>query len=178
MKISGIRSLGFALLLLIHILFLNSTKFTFAQSASESWKNFYGIAWRGEVNEHITYAKQMGYEYIALMYGEWNRSRYANNTNRDGIKFYLLDPEVLQDMIPIIGQLYIDTAQSYTQEQRDFFEKYMVWKSMEPFPKNVETGWHYTATSFRPEWDFQQQAVIDYVVGQFIALQRVMRIKT
>ncbi|MFN3533426.1 MAG: Ig-like domain-containing protein [Candidatus Brocadia sp.] len=166
------RLLRCIFLIFVQACFLSGVKFIPSTSADESWKNFYGICWNGDPNDHITYAKQMGYDYIALTYGQWDKNQYANNPNRDGLKFYLVDPHVLQDMVPIIGKLYIDTTRSYTQEQRDFFERNMVWKSMEPFPRNIETGWHFSATDFRPNWDFQQQRVIDYVIEQFITIAK------
>lgn len=167
-----IKLLGFILVIFAHIGFLSEIKHAFSASAGEGWKNFYGIAWRGGADESITYAKQMGYDYVALMYGQWNRSLYAKNSERAGLKFYLLDPCVLQDMIPIIGKLRIDTTQSYTQEQKEFFEKNMVWKSMDPFPNNIAPSWWYEETQFKTNWDFQQQRVIDYVIEQFITIAK------
>ena len=143
-----------------------------ALSRNDNWKHWYGIGWYGTIDENISYARQMGHEYIKLAYGSWNRTQYANNANRAGLKFYIYNPTKLQDMIPVISKDVIDTTKTYTQEQKDFFERYFVWKSTEVFPKNIETGWHSSAALFRVRWDFQQQAVIDYVVEQFIALAK------
>ena len=143
-----------------------------ALSGDNNWKHWYGIGWYGTIDENIAYARQMGHQYIKLAYGNWNRTQYANNPNRAGLKFYIYNPGKLQDMIPVIGRDVIDTTKTYTQEEIDFFEKYFVWKSKEAFPKNIETGWHSSAALFRVRWDFQQQAVIDYVVEQFINLAK------
>lgn len=136
----------------------------------DSWKHFFGVGWNGKVLDQITYAKQMGYDGVALLYGASNRTLYSNLPERAGIKYYILDPEILQDLIPVVGLRRIRTQQSYTQEQIAFYEKYMVWKSHDPFPRNIETGWHFSANDFRTNWDFQQQDVIDYVIEQFIVL--------
>src|SRR3990167_1468965 len=150
-------------------------------SADESWKNFYGIAWQGGATETVTYPKQMGYDYTTLAPGAINRTLYATIPNRAGLKFYIIDPEKLQNLIHTITTLEIDTTRVppngtstplYTQSQIDFFERYAVWKSMDAFPNNMATGWWSSETSFGVLWDFQQQAVIDYVVEQFISLAK------
>ncbi len=185
-KLLGLTSLVFSQACLfnvtnIHVLCIaeasadSSTELT----ADEGWKNFYGIACQGGAIETITYPKQMGYDYTTLAPGAINRTRYANIPSRAGLKFYIIDPEKLQDLIPTITKLEIDTtrvtpngtsASLYTQSQIDFFERYAVWKSMDTFPNNMATGWWSSETSFGVLWDFQQQAVIDYVVEQFISL--------
>ena len=53
-------------------------------SSSSSWKNFYGVGWYGGVNESISYAKQMGYDYLTLVYNNGNRNLYNSNPNRAG----------------------------------------------------------------------------------------------
>ena len=135
-----------------------------------SWKNFYGIAWTGGADEGIQYANQVGYEYIALNAGLWGKNRYASNPNRAGLKFYLIDPEWLQDMIPVIGSPIIDTTLTYTQDKIDYFNKYFIWKGQNPFPNNLATRWFFTPTTFRPAWDSQQQAVIDYLIIEIVNL--------
>ena len=39
-----------------------------------SWKNWYGISWRGTAANHMKYAQQMGYEYIVV--NIYNISQY------------------------------------------------------------------------------------------------------
>ena len=77
-------------------------------SADENWKNFYGIAWPGGtdvVDDSISYANQMGHGYIAVSGGAAKRNLYNNNAARAGLKFYIIDPEKLQDLIPTIKKL-------------------------------------------------------------------------
>ena len=43
---------------------------------------------------------------------------------------------------------------------------------MDTFPDNIASGLFHSASNFAICWDFQQQAVIDYVVEQFISLAK------
>ncbi len=140
--------------------------------ADDSWKNIYGICWKGAAEEAITYAKQMGYDYIALKSGQINKTKYANNADKAGLKFYIMNPKELQDLNPVVGEQLIDIANAgtYTAEVKDYYNKYFAWKSMDAFPNNLAPSWYFNnATQFRPGWDLQQQAVIDYLVPQIVA---------
>lgn len=142
---------------------------------NDSWKNFYTIVWKGTPDEQIKYAKQMGYDYIAPIGGGSNRTKYANNSNRDGLKFYLSNPETLQYLVPVIWNKDVNTATNYSQAQIDYFNNKMAWKSLDAFPNNLASGWfteNSLGTKYQVHWDLQQQAVIDYVVEQIVSLAK------
>ncbi|MCK6470067.1 MAG: hypothetical protein L6Q53_18005, partial [Candidatus Brocadia sinica] len=46
--------------------FLSETGLVSGISANDSWKNWYSIVVRGTPEENARYAKQMGYDYIAI----------------------------------------------------------------------------------------------------------------
>ena len=136
-----------------------------------SWKNFYGIVWNGTPDEAITYSKQMGYDYIALKQGSYNKNKYVTNPDKADLKFYIGTPKELQDINPVVGRQVIDiaNAETYTTTVKEYYNKYFAWKSMDAFPNNLATSWNYNnGTQFRPAWDIQQQAVIDYLVPLII----------
>ncbi|MBF8264796.1 MAG: hypothetical protein HW384_660 [Dehalococcoidia bacterium] len=174
-----IKLLGLALLGLV---FSQGITFNTAKlSADDNWKNIYGISWTGTAEEAIKYSKQMGYDYIALKSGQINKTKYANNTDKAGLKFYIMNPKELQDMNPVVGAQLIDIANAgaYTTTVKDYYNKYFAWKSMDAFPYNLAPSWyHNNATQFRPGWDIQQQVVIDYLVTQITAMIRGYEDKT
>lgn len=141
---------------------------------NESWKNWYGIAWNGLLSSHAKYAKQMGYEYIALR--GYFPSDYQNNPEFAGFKFYDLGPHYRAirafnvEIQPGNNTQYIDTKKTYSQAQIDFYNQNMVWKSLLAFPNNMATGSCSSATVCTAMLDFQQQAVIDKVVEKIIVL--------
>lgn len=138
----------------------------------DSWKHFFGISWVGNPSDHIKYAKQMGHDYIVLNFNSAARTQYLNDPNRTGLCFYILNPTALNDIVPVVGTLTIDTTKKYTQEQIAFYEKYMIWKSRDSFPNNIVTSWYLTPTTFKTTWDIQQQVVMDYVIDQIIKLAK------
>jgi hypothetical protein len=152
--------------------FLSETKTASAQSADNGWKNFYGISWRGTPADNIRYAKQMGYDYIAINQNA-STSDYRGNPNAAGLKFYIEDPFWYATVLSGHGR-NIDTTRSYTAAERAWYEQRMVWKSNDTFPYNLATGCFNfgTPTIISIMWDFQQQAVIDEVVEKVIALFR------
>src|SRR5574337_1225790 len=156
------------LLGLVCLLFIQVLLVTEKLHADESWKNWYGIVWRGSSNDDIKYAKQMGYDYITInLNGGLNISAYKNNPDVAGLKFYFSYPHlyVFQG-----HSTTLDTTMNYTQPDIDWYNSRMVWKSYDPFPNNLASNWWDSGTTFRPMWDFQQQAVIDEVVENEIAL--------
>lgn len=143
----------------------------------DSWKNSFTVIWSGSgaqtINDKIKFAKQVGYDYIALRPGDsnGNKSRYKNNTEKNGLKFYIINPLELQTMIPVVTTTDFDTTKTYTQEQKDFYNNYFVWKSNDQFPNNFATGWFTNSgQSFRVLWDIQRQSVIDYLVPQIVQM--------
>ena len=81
--------------LVIQFLFINPIKFTSKVSAADSWKNIYGICAvdqkAEDVYKNTKYAKQMGYEYIAINPSSTPKE-YHKNPDCAGLKFYLTDP--------------------------------------------------------------------------------------
>ncbi|OOP55538.1 MAG: hypothetical protein AYP45_14255 [Candidatus Brocadia carolinensis] len=153
--------------------FGNPIKSTSTASADDSWKNFYGIAWRGTPADNIKYAKQMGHDYI-LIQKYYNKNNYIGNQNCAGLKFYVDDPQYWA--IEAFGcPAVIDTNKTYTQAQIDFYNQNLAWKSNEPFPNNIATGWFYkdssgNPTKFNAMLDFQQQAVINRIIEKIISI--------
>ena len=86
-----------------------------------------------------------------------------------GLKFLILEPEILQDIVPVVSNRRIRTTWTYTSEQMAFYQNNMVWRNNNAFPSNMETGWHFSGTDYRPNWDLQQQKVISYLIDQFVA---------
>jgi len=104
-------------------------------AALSTWKHFYALAWGGGADEQIRYAKAMGYAHIALNRGPANRTRFRANPDREGLKFYIIGPEKLQGMVPVVESLVIDRNQTYSPEAREFYERNMIWRTAtEPFP--------------------------------------------
>ena len=144
-------------------------------NSNDNWKNNFTVIWSGSgtetINDKIKFVKQMGYDYIALRPGEANKTRYKNNTNKSGLKFYIINPMELQGMVPMITTTDLNTTTIYTQEQKDYFNNYFVWKSTDAFPSNLATGWFTNSgKNFRVIWDIQQQSVIDYLISQIIIM--------
>ena len=150
----------------------------------ESWKNIYAIAWRDNAFNSIKYAKQMGYDHIAIMRSGVN----VYNTQGVGLSFYLTDPYYDYNLFAtlpktdaygktILNPRVIDVTPGsgfvYTQAQKDWYSKRMTWKDAKStWPDMFACGGNpppYVSTKFQPTWDFQQQAVIDEVVNGIIA---------
>ena len=149
--------------------------------AQSDWRNWYGIIWRDTPENTIKYAKQMGYDHIAAK--SYSVNTYTTNPDCAGLRYYIIDPHwdpYIYADLPNRTSLgndiergrIVDASKAYTQEQKNWYNKRMVWKSYDPFPYNL-------ATSIFPEtdpkrfvvmWDLQQQAVIDELVEKIIRL--------
>lgn len=141
----------------------------------DSWKNFYGIAWNDNADKtpenHIRYAKQMGYSSIAISSGVY-KVNYLNSPNITGLKFYFIDPTTYT-LIYQGNTRTIDHTGTHTQSQINFYEQNMVWKGTDTFPNNLASGYFLgTSTRHYVEWDWQQQRVIDEVVESIISLAK------
>lgn len=149
---------------------------------NDSWKNSFTVIWSGSgvhIDDKIKFAKQVGYDYIALRGASFNATRYKNNTQKNGLKFYIINPLELQMMIPVVTTTDLDTTKTYTQEQKNFYNNNFVWKSSEQFPNNFATGWFTnSAQSFRVIWDIQRQSVIDYLIPQIVQIIKSYEDKT
>ncbi|MDN3515122.1 MAG: hypothetical protein NG747_12080 [Candidatus Brocadia sp.] len=151
-----------------------------AANADDNWKNWYAITWRDTSANIVRYTNQMGYDYIGVRDFDFNK--YKNNPDCSGKKFYVVNPHMvstLYDNLPGRNSLgttagagsVIDTSLNYTQEQIDWYNQRMVWKSKEPFPNNLATGWFPNKNNpirFHSMWDVQQQAVIDELIEGII----------
>ena len=137
-------------------------------TSDNGWKNFFAVAWHNAPQDHIKYAKQMGYDYIGIN-NLAAPSGYSWITERAGLKFYLVNPYWNKQYLFQGYNSTLPLTRSYTTAEKDFYEKYMVWKSSEAFPNNLATGW-FDGAGDRPYamLDYQQQAVIDYAVEKII----------
>ncbi|MBE7444944.1 MAG: hypothetical protein HS132_06750 [Planctomycetia bacterium] len=163
-----INLLGCLFLLFVQVFFINEK----VGAEENGYRNFYGIAGSGKPSEDIKYARQMGYEYIALNPTS-SPEEYHKNPDCTGLKFYLIDPQWYPQILSG-HKRNIDISKPVSDEAKEFYNQRMVWKSNDPFPYNLATGYHSTGDSskFSVMWDFQQQAVIDEVVEQIILLAK------
>lgn len=149
--------------------------------ADSSWKNWYGIAWQDTPSNTIKYAKQMGYDYIAAQSSTVNI--YKNSADAAGLKFFIIDPHSNPDAyidLPnrsalgtrVEGGKVIDISITYTQEQIDWYNRHMVWKSYDSFPNNFAPGFFTGDPKKRITvlWDVQQQAVIDELIENIMQI--------
>src|SRR3990167_2511998 len=160
----------FFIFLITQFLFLNPIKSTPVASADDSWKNWYGVAWRDTGPASAKYSKQMGYDYFAINTKNWITSDYADNSIYKGLKYYIVNPISGYNIIFENNSPYLDTTTSYTATQKAWYEQRMAWKSNDPFPNNMASGCFSSSTIFVAMWDFQQQAIIDEVVEKCMTL--------
>ncbi|MCF6157330.1 MAG: hypothetical protein E3K32_01885 [wastewater metagenome] len=163
-----ISLLGFTFLLFSQVFSFHGN--VCAEVDGKGYKNFYGIAWCGKPEEDVKYAKQMGYESVVINPSSSIKD-YHDNPDCEGLKFYLVDPFWYPEVLSGYSK-EIDTTEPISDEARKFYNRNMVWKSNDPFPQNLATGYYpsRTSTKFSVMWDFQQQAVIDKVVEKIIAM--------
>jgi len=142
-------------------------------SVSADFRNFYGIAWRGDPCDHLTYAKQMGYDYVAYRYNDG--VSMEDCANAVDIKFYVDDPEyfVYPGGTSVLNYAKIPP---YTEAERLLHESTLAWRNPQPvppdpthFPYNLFWGHQWSGkTKFRAEPDWQQQAIIDHFLDAVI----------
>ncbi|NUO09234.1 MAG: hypothetical protein HUU08_11230 [Candidatus Brocadia sp.] len=175
----AINLLGFVFLFFIQGYFFNETKFVSIAKADDNWKNWYAVTWRDTSANIVKYTKQMGYDYVGVR--DWDFSQYKNNPDCSGMKYFVVNPHMLSTMYDNLpsrnslgttvgGGLVINTSLSYTQAQIDWYNQRMVWKSNDPFPNNLASGYFPDNNSirFNSMWDVQQQAVIDEMIESII----------
>ncbi|MCZ7622073.1 MAG: hypothetical protein M5U24_06240 [Candidatus Kuenenia sp.] len=114
----------------------------------------------------------MGYDSIAINPSSEVKD-YHNNPNCTGLNYYLINPQWYPQILSGYSRA-IDITKPVSEEAKEFYNQRMVWKSHEPFPYNLATGYHSGGSSeqFYVMWDFQQQAVIDEVVENIISLAK------
>jgi hypothetical protein len=121
------------------------------------YRNFYGISWRGTPHENLLYAKQVKYDYV------FYQKNMELDTLSNGLFFYLESPEYLT------YNRTITAKKTYTVQQKSFYESFVALKSAtKPFPYNIANGWFFNDTTYCALPDFQQQAVVDYVVDSIL----------
>lgn len=153
-------------LLIFLILFL-SAKTAYAQS----WKNFYGIAWRDTATNSVRYAHAMGYDYVAVKsddYSDGTVSAYINNPNLGGLDFYISDYRYLKTTWSgNVTLLYNDAGTNPSHavsvgSQTWYMARAVMGTQSNTFPENMVSGgsWGSNSTRMRVTACFQQQSVI------------------
>ncbi|WP_285009797.1 hypothetical protein [Pedobacter faecalis] len=138
-------------------LLLISIRFALAQQRVVDYRNFYGVCWRGGIEENLAYARQMGYTHVFYQKG------MEDNPLSKGLYFYIESPEYT------VYQRIIDKTRRYSKEDRDFYENYCRIKfSRKPFPNNLATGWFFDSNRFSAELDFQKQSVVNWAVTRIL----------
>ncbi|MBW7941669.1 MAG: hypothetical protein H3C64_04545, partial [Candidatus Kuenenia stuttgartiensis] len=163
-----ISSVSIFFLIFAHIFIFNEKNF----AEEKAYQNIYGIHWNDKPSEDVSYARQMGYDSIAINPSS-EVEDYHNNPNCTGLKYYLINPQWYPQILSGYSRA-IDITQPLSEEAKEFYNQRMVWKNHEPFPYNLATGYHPAGSSeqFYVMWDFQQQAVIDEVVENIISLAK------
>ena len=157
-----------SILIIVHIVLFSEENF----AEEKAYQNIYGTVWNDKPSEDINYARQMGYDSIAINPSSEVKD-YHNNPNCTGLKYYLIDPHWYPQILSGYSRT-IDITKPVSEEAKEFYNQRMVWKSYDPFPYNLATGYHPAGSSeqFYVMWDFQQQAVIDEVVEKVISLAK------
>ena len=140
------------------------------KASDQGYRNYYGMVGDTKPAGDIKYARQMGYGYIAVN-PSVSPKEYHRNTGCTGLKFYLVNPHFYPQVLSGYER-DIDITRPVSETAKEFYNQHMVWKSNDPFPQNLATGYHHAgdAEKISVVWDFQQQAVIDEVVEQIIRL--------
>ncbi|WP_419470356.1 LamG-like jellyroll fold domain-containing protein [Candidatus Kuenenia sp.] len=161
-------SIVVSILVIAHIVLFSEKNF----AEEKAYQNIYGTVWNDKPSEDISYARQMGYDSIAINPSSEVKD-YHNNPNCTGLNYYLIDPQWYPQILSGYSRT-IDSTKPVSEEAKEFYNQRMVWKSHEPFPYNLATGYHPAGSSdqFYVMWDFQQQAVIDEVVENIISLAK------
>ncbi|MFZ4581374.1 MAG: hypothetical protein ACOYM7_01875 [Paludibacter sp.] len=123
------------------------------------YRNFFGVSWNGATNssDNLAYAKQMGYGYVFYMTG------MEKDPLSDNLYFFIESPQANS------YTRTVNTANTYTATQIEFYNNYCALKSTDPFPNNLATGWFTSPTTFTVALDLQQKKVIDWVVADILA---------
>jgi hypothetical protein len=126
------------------------------KSVTPEYRNFYGIAWDGSANDNLSYARQMGYDYVFYQKG-MERDSLSN-----GLFFYLETPEYS------IYPRRLDTKKQYSTSEIKFFETHYALMNHKSFPDNIARGWFMSPEAFTPQLDLQQQKVISWAIDSII----------
>ena len=128
--------------------------------------HFYGICWRGKIDDNLKFARQMGYKYV------FYQSGMENSSLAKDLNFYLESPEYQACSILGVSRT-INTTKQYSQSQINTYQSYFALKNANvTFPDNMATGWWFSGESFSVEPDLQQQHVIDFFVDGAMKLAK------
>lgn len=83
----------FFIVLITQFLFINPTKSTPVAFAVNGWNNWYGIAWSKIPVDNIKYAKQRGYNYIAIQGCTKESSSYLGNPELANMNYFAVNPQ-------------------------------------------------------------------------------------
>ena len=121
------------------------------------YRNFFGVSFVGQPSELLSYAKQMGYNYV------FYRAGMQNEPLSDNMYFYLESPEYNT------YSRMLNTKKSYNTTEIDFYENYCTLKNNGLFPGDMASGWFTSDTTFSVELDFQQKKVITWAIDKVLA---------
>jgi hypothetical protein len=139
-------------------------------SFAGDYRFHYNSAWFGNPANHLRFAKQMGYRHVVVTGFPSSFEKYRNDPNAQGMRFLVETPEYA--VLPT--ERGLELTRKYTPEEIATWERYYVWKSRDPFPNNIATGWFFAKTNFSATLDLQQQAVIDEMVDRVMRRIREM----
>jgi len=147
----------FTLLSLLILLLLTAGQPVRKSGSKPEFRNFYGIAWRGNPHDNLAFARQMKYDYVF-----YQKGMETDSLSR-GLYFYLETPEYS------VYTRRIDTRQTYTPAEIAFFEtKCALMNNSKPFPNNIARGWFMNDHTFTPQLDLQQQLVISWAIDSIL----------
>jgi hypothetical protein len=123
-------------------------------------RSFFGIRWAGSYRDNLRFARNLSYRTIEYQDGMEDDPAVSD------VRFLVENP-FYAVYIGLFGTDYVRAGQTYSAAQRQAMERFLAWKSTDPFPANLATGW-FTGADFFPQPDFQQQAVIDTTVEAIV----------
>ena len=165
---------------------------------SEQIKHFYGVCWRGALQMNMRAARALGYKYILFGHvgrkhaarPEAKGLRFFLETPESLCRPLLpikLGKSELKDLrkrwprlfasYPRISQWFkdewFDELKAYRPDvwraYKEAYEQYFPWCStMAEFPRNIAVGWVGSSLVGHPMPDFQQKAVVDFMVKTIV----------
>jgi hypothetical protein len=137
-------------------------------------KNIYGICWRGNPEDNLKFARQMGYSHVMYQAG------MENSPLASDMYFLLQKPEnMICPHLNVSPVIYL--SRSYPLEEQRIYREYFALKSLDaPFPDNLATGWFTFSGGKKPSTfavvqDWQQKRVVD--MGVNLTLNEARRIE-
>lgn len=126
--------------------------------ALSDYRNFFGMCWSADSNaDLLDYARQMGHTHVVY------RKGMENLPQAKGMKFFIEDPEFGA------RRRMLDYGKKYSQSEIDDIQShYVVIYHDKEFPHNMASSWFVPPNTRSLTLDFQQQAVIDDVVGRLV----------